>query len=230
MFITMSDLKRARRGLGDVTAIATPADKQNLTKQALSIFAASMTPGMDPVAIRSAVANAMTSLASYQPWTNTTDTWSGYASVTFGGGATASDSANADAAAAQNGVRWSSSQTVRSNLQQALENVMIKTGSTSTGDPVSSTWRPQTAPAVDVSTTDETVKNLPEELSAQAKCMARGGTWNGSECVSACDSLPVPLNWMCSNWKVTAGVVGLGLAALYVGPFVIGRYHAFKKA
>jgi hypothetical protein len=54
---------------------------------------------------------------------------------------------------------------------------------------------------------------------------------NPSSCApTACSTLSSPLKWMCNNWQIVAGVAGVGLVALYVAPWAIGRYHAFKKA
>ena len=130
------------RGLGGSQDPAA-SDKAMLTQLALSLFAQSRANPTDP-GLPPQIQNALDQLAAFQPWTDTTDTWSGFISAsTLDTGA---------------GYRWSDSQTVRSNLQQALENVLIATGQTST------TWKPQVQPMRSVSVLDSTVQNIPGEV------------------------------------------------------------------
>lgn len=67
---------------------------------------------------------------------------------------------------------WASSQTIRSQLQQALVNVDIATGSTSSGAPVS--WTPQNEKFQPVSIARETAANLPGEVKDQVSSGAWG--------------------------------------------------------
>lgn len=46
----------------------------------------------------------------------------------------------------------------------------------------------------------------------------------------SCALLPQPLAWMCENPKATAGIAAGVLGALFLGPTLIERARAFKKA
>lgn len=143
-----------RRAAGLAGYAATSADKARLTANALDLFNRSTTNPTDP-ALRASIQGAFDELSAFDPWTDTS-WWSSY----------------------------KDSQTVRQNLQQALQNVMVATGQTEitvdaaggtqAGSQVSQSWQTYTQPADNPSLLDLTLQNVPGAVGDAANCAAQG--------------------------------------------------------
>lgn len=162
---------------------ATAEQKQQFTNQARGLFAQSrdLPPHMLP-SIGSAVRAVLAQLGEVQPWR---DQGGWFSDV-------------------------EASDVVRAQLQQALKNVLVRTGQTD------SSWSIETRPFEEVNVVTETGRNMPGEIS---KCLA-----DPASCLPRfdCGSLPQPLRWVCENPGKTAGfAVGI-LAAPYVLPPLVG--------
>lgn len=184
------------RGMGDSSGggEATTADKKRLSALARQIFDSSRTAGRDGTIdmLRGQIQGGFSELSDYAPWTD-----SGW----FGS--------------------YDSSQVVRQNLQMALENVNIVEGRTSVrtvetpqgvtttrGEDVSPSWRPQEERGRDVNVWAETAGEIPGEVMNAAKCAAKGMRYDGEKCVPITD-------W--EKWKKILLAVAAGLIVIGAG-------------